>query len=285
MGFFSAIAKSRLLSRRLPEGKPGARAYAVGDIHGRLDLLDELLGAIEDDISAAPVGEVFLVFLGDLIDRGPDSAGVVQRLLDYRHPGVRSVFLGGNHEEVLLNVLEGAPGVVEDWLRFGGAECVRSYGVDVAALKRLDESKAAILLRDAIPPSHVKFVAEMGDTFRFGDYLLVHAGIRPGVPLDEQTRRDLRWIREPFLSDECNHDMIVVHGHTVTDQVDERENRIGIDTGAVYTGRLTALVLEGSTRRYIVTEAKSGAKSSMDAEPASAGVQPYPLARKRGFGQ
>lgn len=285
MGFFSAIAKSRLLTRRLPQGKPGARAYAVGDIHGRLDLLDELLDAIENDIAASPANEVFLVFLGDLIDRGPDSAGVVQRLLDYRNPGVRPVFLGGNHEEVLLNVLDAAPGVLDDWLKFGGAECVLSYGVDLAALKRLDENKGAILLRKAIPQAHIEFIASMGDTFRFGDYLLVHAGIRPGVPLDEQTRRDLRWIREPFLGDECNHDMIVVHGHTVTDQVDERENRIGIDTGAVYTGRLTALVLEGGTRRYIATEARSGAKSSMGPEPASAGVQPYPLARKRGFGQ
>lgn len=252
MGFWSRIS-GHFSASATARGKIGAIAYAVGDIHGRLDLLNDLLGAIEADLASNAGKEAFIIFLGDLIDRGPDSAQVLQQLIDYRHPVAKMVFLGGNHEEILNDILAGKPDVLEDWLRYGGSECVRSYGLDPIALKRMNERQAVAMLRATMPQSHQGFIASMGDTFRFGDYLFVHAGIRPGVALEDQSRRDLRWIREPFLSDDCDHRLMVVHGHTVVEAVDERDNRIGIDTGAYFSGRLTALVVDGMKRRYITT--------------------------------
>ena len=254
MGFLSNITRRYLTLERPAAGKRNARAYAIGDIHGRLDLLEEMLGLIEQDQAGVAPRETFVVFLGDLIDRGPDSAGVIERLRTYSLPGARMVFLGGNHEEVLLGVLSAQPGLLQNWLKFGGAECAASYGVDPASLKRATDQRGAELLKAALPLKHVEFIAGMGDTFRFGDYLFVHAGIRPGVALAEQSRRDLRWIREPFLSDNSSdHAMTVVHGHTISDEIEERANRIGIDTGAVYSGRLTTLVVEDEGRRYMTT--------------------------------
>jgi serine/threonine protein phosphatase 1 len=233
-----------------PEGQ---RVYAVGDIHGQLGLLDTLLGQIEDDILARPMAKVGLVFLGDLIDRGPDSAGVVGRLRSLHHFPAKTLFLKGNHEEVLLRVLNGEPGLAYDWLGFGGDACAESYGVPAAALQALDEQRIAETLRAAIPPEHVEFLEGFGDTFRFGDYLFVHAGIRPGVAIEAQQPQDLRWIRQPFLSDGHDHGCIVVHGHTISDGVDRRTNRIGIDTGAYRTGILTAAVVEGSDVHFMAT--------------------------------
>jgi serine/threonine protein phosphatase 1 len=235
------------------QGARDARAYAVGDIHGRLDLLDELIVRIEDDLERKPVPRAFVVFLGDLIDRGPDSRGVVERLMTWRPTVARPVFLMGNHEEILLRVLAGEEEVLASWMQFGGAECVASYGVDPASLARLDEKEAASLLRRHVPAAHIAFIEEFGDTFRFGDYLFVHAGIRPGVPVESQAQRDLRWIRAPFLNDAKSHGFMVVHGHTIVDSVEERSNRIAIDTGAVYSGVLTALVVQGGERRYLAT--------------------------------
>lgn len=235
-------------------GKPGARAYGVGDVHGRLDLLDRLLADIERDIAGAPAAETFVVFLGDLIDRGPDSAGVVERVRSWKFKGVRPVHLLGNHEEIFLDVLDAKPGLLYDWLRFGGAECAQSYGVSPDRLQAMDEAAAAELLRRRVPAEHIGFLKRCHDTFRFGDYLFVHAGVRPGLPLDRQSPRDLRWIREPFLTDRQAHGFTVVHGHTITPEVEERPNRIGIDTGAYRTGVLTAIVLDGERRRYLRTE-------------------------------
>lgn len=248
----------RKLSRRLVAtdsrtacGKPGCRAYAVGDIHGRLDLLNLLLNQIEADIEARPSARNFIIFLGDLVDRGPHSAGVVERLRSYRRDGVQAVFLGGNHEEVLLRLLAGEVGILPSWLRFGGAECAASYGIDPEALKQMDERAALALIRTSVPQAHREFLESMGDTFRFGDYLFVHAGIRPGLALEEQDLADLRWIRDPFLLDETEHGFVVVHGHTISPQVEERRNRIGIDTGAYRSGILTALAVEGAERWYL----------------------------------
>lgn len=234
-------------------GPQGKRLYAVGDIHGRLDLLDDLLGRIKDDIVERPVERAIIVFLGDLIDRGPDSAGVVERLLHLDGFPARAVFLLGNHEEFFLRALAGEPGVAHDWLEFGGDACAESYGVAPAALKAMDERRVAETLAAAVPPAHVAFLKGFGDSVGFGDYLLVHAGIRPGVPVEEQQPRDLRWIREPFLSDEHDHGCMVIHGHTISDGVDRRPNRIGIDTGAYRTGVLTAAVVERDDLRFIAT--------------------------------
>ncbi len=229
----------------------GHRVYAVGDVHGQDHLLGDLLARIEADIAERPGTEVTIVFLGDLIDRGPRSAEVIERLRTYRPLGIRIELLTGNHEEVLLRILEGEGGLVADWLRFGGAECARSYGLSASRLAKLAPSEAIELLRSAIPAAHQAFIASFADTLRAGDYLFVHAGIRPGVTLAEQAQIDLRWIRDPFLEHPARHDVMVVHGHTITEEVSVRAGRIGIDTGAYKHGVLTALALEDDTRRLI----------------------------------
>ena len=238
-----------------PKGARGYRAYAIGDVHGRLDLLEELLGQIERDRAERPARKILLVFLGDLIDRGPHSAEVLERLRTYRASGVRTVFLLGNHEEVLLRILDGDAPLITKWRWFGGAECLSSYGVDPAQIGRLGKEEALEAVRNAIPREHVEFLRSFVDTCRFGDYLFVHAGLRPGVTIEDQLQSDLRWIREPFLFDESDHGCVVVHGHTITEEVEERRNRIGIDTGAYRTGVLTALAVEGERRWYLQTGA------------------------------
>ena len=240
-------------------GKEGCRAYAIGDIHGRLDLLNLLLQRIEEDIAARPRARTFIIFLGDFIDRGPDSAGVIERLRTYKPSFATVVFLSGNHEEVLLKILAGERGIFPSWLKFGGAECAESYGMDVAALRRLDEPSALQLVKAKVPRAHREFLENCADTFRFGDYLFVHAGIRPGIAIEEQDRSDLRWIRDPFLSDAKDHGFVVVHGHTIVERVEERPNRIAIDTGAYHSGILTCLVVEGAERRYLTSEAPDAA--------------------------
>lgn len=234
-------------------GPEGQRVYAVGDIHGRLDLLDDLLGQIEDDIVARPLPTIGLCFLGDLIDRGPDSAGVVDRLASLAGFPAKTLFLMGNHEEVLLRVLNAEPHLAYDWLGFGGDACAESYGVSASALLAMNEDRIAEVMRAAMPPAHVRFLEDMGDTFGFGDYLFVHAGIRPGVKIEEQQPQDLRWIRQPFLSDGHDHGCMVIHGHTISEGVERRANRIGIDTGAYRTGILTAAVIEGADLRFLAT--------------------------------
>jgi serine/threonine protein phosphatase 1 len=253
MSFLNRLSRGLLGGRNLPRGKEGARAYAVGDIHGRLDLLNEILELIEADIASRPERRNFIIFLGDLIDRGPESAGVVERLRTYSLPGARAIFLGGNHEEVMLRMLAGEKKILPSWLKFGGAECAQSYGLDPDSLRLLEEDAALQLLRAKVPPAHIEFLSSFGDTFRFGDYLFVHAGIRPGIGLEEQDLHDLRWIRDPFLSDAKEHGFVVVHGHTIVERVEERPNRIAIDTGAYHSGVLTALGIEDDQRWFLAT--------------------------------
>ena len=246
--------------RRYPSGPQSHRAYVVGDVHGRIDLLDQLIFRIEADIDAREHRDVVLVFLGDLIDRGPNSAEVVERLRNYRKDRVRTVFLLGNHEEVLLRVLEGEAELMTKWRWFGGTECLQSYGVDPGELNGVAGDEALEIVRAAIPTEHAAFLKSFGDTFRFGDYLFVHAGIRPGVRLEAQRQQDLRWIRDPFLRDDGDHGFVVVHGHTICQEVEERSNRIGIDTGAYATGILTALAIDGDQRWYLDTRQAADAR-------------------------
>jgi serine/threonine protein phosphatase 1 len=248
--------------QQFPAGPRGHRAYVVGDIHGRLDLLDRLLERIHRELAQRPARNALIVFVGDLIDRGPNSAQVVERLRTYRRTGVRTIFLLGNHEEVVLRILDGDISVLSSWLSFGGKECLRSYGVDPREVAKGSDPEALAMVRSAIPEEHVKFLKTFADTCRFGDYLFVHAGIRPGVELDRQLQSDLRWIREPFLFDETDHGFIVVHGHTISSEVEERANRIGIDTGAYKTNVLTALAIEGSQRWYVDTRVSAEADAS-----------------------
>jgi serine/threonine protein phosphatase 1 len=248
-----AIRESNRTSAMRPRGARGYRAYAIGDVHGRLDLLESLLAEIERDLAERPSHKTLLVFLGDLIDRGPNSAQVIERLRTYRWPSVKIVCLLGNHEEVLLRILGGDAALITQWRWFGGAECLKSYGVDPSEIAGMEDQEALDVVRSAIPKEHAEFIGSFVDTCRFGDYLFVHAGIRPGVTLDEQAQSDLRWIREPFLLDDSDHGCVVVHGHTINAEVEERSNRIGIDTGAYRTGVLTALIIDGDERGYLQT--------------------------------
>lgn len=235
-------------------GLPASRAYAIGDVHGRLDLLDALLQTIEEDSRARPAAKTFIVLLGDLVDRGPDSRGVVDRLLNYRPDFARTVYLMGNHEEFLLNVIEGDTDLVGNWLTYGGEECAASYGISQGWLLNATPYAICQELGKRVPAGHTAFLRSFGDSFRFGDYLFVHAGIRPGVALEDQRPEDLRWIRDEFLNDRTDHGVIVVHGHTIVAAPEERRNRIGIDTGAYRSGVLTAVAIEGNDRWFLTAE-------------------------------
>lgn len=239
--------------RKAARGQPGWRAYVIGDVHGCLDLLDRLLAAIAEDHASRTPARGLIVLLGDLIDRGPDSAGVVKRLRELDQSTFKLVSLTGNHEEVLLKILAGDPSGVEGWLRFGGAETLQSYGADPKAFEGLSPAAAQRRVAATVLKEDRHFLEQVADSMRFGDYFLVHAGIRPGVPPEQQSLRDLRWIREPFLSDTRDHGMVVVHGHTISENVEFVGSRIGIDTGAYATGRLTALGIEGDQRWLIDT--------------------------------
>ena len=196
------------------------------------------------------------MFLGDLIDRGPASAEVLERLRTYSPSRASPHFIMGNHEEVMLRVLAGEAELLPSWLRFGGAETLRSYGIDPRDLRGLPSDELVRHLNDAVPAAHIEFLETFADSITFGTYLFVHAGIRPGVDLAEQSQSDLRWIREPFLGDSTDHGFVVVHGHTITNEVEVTPNRIGIDTGAFRTGTLTALAIEGN-RRWLLQASDS----------------------------
>jgi serine/threonine protein phosphatase 1 len=232
-------------------GPPGSRAYAVGDVHGRLDLLETLLERIEEDNARRGPAKTYLVMLGDLIDRGPDSAGVIERFVSNPPRWARPIYLQGNHEEFFLDVLTGREETVANWLTYGGYECAASYGVSQGSTLNATPAEIVDRLKAAVPAAHLEFLASMSDSFRFGDYLFVHAGIRPGVPIAEQSRRDLRWIREGFLDCPDDHGVVVVHGHTIVDKVEQMSNRIALDTGAYRSGILTAIGLEGTERWFL----------------------------------
>jgi serine/threonine protein phosphatase 1 len=231
-----------------PSGPTGARAYAIGDVHGRLDLMEALLAQIEDDNRLRGEAKTWIIFLGDLVDRGPDSCGVINRLLNRPVPNAQSVYIKGNHEEFFLVALSGDATIIPQWLTYGGRECVESYGISNGWMLNAKPGEIVERLASQVPASHVRFLEGMADTFKFGDYLFVHAGIRPGVELQNQVSRDLRWIREGFLDDRADHGIMVVHGHTIVEDVEQHPNRIAIDTGAYRSGTLTALGLEGSER-------------------------------------
>jgi serine/threonine protein phosphatase 1 len=229
------------------------RCYAVGDIHGRLDLLDDLLGQIRADMERHPVERAFLVFLGDLIDRGPASAQVVGQLRTAEWDWITPVFLLGNHEEAMIAAYDGDIEALRAWTGFGGAETAESYGVSSVLLLRDDWPGFLNALRAAIPRDDIEFLRGFYDQFALGDYLFVHAGVRPGVALDRQNPADLRWIREEFLKSPVDFGKVVVHGHTICAQPELLANRIGIDTGAYRTGLLTALRLDGDDQRVMQT--------------------------------
>ena len=240
-----------IYSARKPGGPPGCRAYAIGDVHGRLDLLRDLLRQIERDNEDRGPTNTYLVLLGDLIDRGPDSRGVIELFVSSPPRFAQTVFLKGNHEEFLLNVLGGKDEMVGDWLSYGGYECAESYGISRGWTLNMTPAAVIERLAGEVPEAHRNFLNAMADSFGFGDYLFVHAGIRPGLPLDRQSGKDLRWIREGFLEDRSDHGFIVVHGHTIVERPEQHPNRIALDTGAYRSGILTAIGLEGSDRWFL----------------------------------
>jgi serine/threonine protein phosphatase 1 len=242
----------------IPEGR---RVYAIGDIHGRLDLLRTLMAQIDRDDAARGAARTEIIFLGDLVDRGPDSAGVIDYLIAARASGRDCTFLGGNHDEVFLHAAEGDRKAAAGLHRMGGRETALSYGISEAEYEEGGFDALATLLRERVPAEHIAFLRALGEWHRVGDYVFVHAGIRPGRAMEEQRGDDLRWIRAGFLEHERCHGAMIVHGHTITDEPDFRTNRIGIDTGAFRTGRLTALGLEGGERWLLATPAE-------DADPA-----------------
>jgi len=233
---------------------PGERIYAIGDIHGRADLLDALLAKIDTDNIARGPCKTRLIFLGDLIDRGPDSKAVVERVMDVKTHYPETRILLGNHEEVFLQALSSnSAGALRYALRIGADATIQSYGITgkdyvSASIEELLELSLA-----KVPESHLEFMAAFEDLVIVGDYAFVHAGVRPDLPLDRQKISDLRWIREDFLNYRGTLEKIVVHGHSIADDVEVTSHRIGLDTGAYASGVLTAMGFEGGERWLLQT--------------------------------
>lgn len=241
------------------DGRPasipeGLRVYAVGDVHGRLDLLRTVADMIEANEAMHPPARTVTVFLGDYIDRGPESCGVIDFLIDWRPRKIETVFLRGNHEDMLLNALR-VPDMFHMWAMNGGLATAQSYGVsfDLHPDPATDSRAVIRELDAALPPAHRHFLENLPIGLEIGDYLFVHAGVRPGVPLDRQSDLDCLFIRDEFLSHRGSFGKVVVHGHTPASKPEVLPNRIGIDTGAVFTGHLTALCLEGERQQFFTT--------------------------------
>jgi serine/threonine protein phosphatase 1 len=235
----------------LPRVADGARVYAVGDIHGRADLLRQLERRIEDDAAAAPSPRKVVVYLGDYVDRGEHSRQVIDWLLDHPLSGFERIHLLGNHEDSMLRFLTDVQ-IGPAWLTYGGGATLHSYGIKPPGSER-DLVRAQAELRDRLPPRHLAFLRELSLSHIEGDFYFVHAGVKPGVPLDAQALEDMLWIRDEFLCSRVDFGKIVVHGHTITEAPEVKRNRIGIDTGAFASGKLTCLVLDGETWSFLQT--------------------------------
>ena len=238
-----------LSQARIPDG---VRVYAIGDVHGRADLLEQIFAGIDADLRSRPIGVTIEIFLGDYIDRGPASSKVLDRLI-VRHHSRPTFCLKGNHESYILEFLKD-PAILDEWSRYGGLETLLSYGL-TPSLKVGPNERATLAnaLKRALPEKHRHFLSSLRRTFTCGDFFFTHAGVRPGIPLEQQSEEDLLWIREDFLLHEEKFEKVIVHGHTPVINLDIRPNRINIDTGAFATGRLTCLVLEGQTLAIIQT--------------------------------
>ena len=233
----------------VPEPSRNAPVYVIGDIHGRLDLLERMISAIHSD-SGERGGNSLTVTVGDYIDRGPDSRGVIARLMANPFPG-RYLALKGNHEAIMLTFLAD-PQIGSYWAQLGGRETMLSFGVDVLrSWGRPNFEQAAAALRAALTDEEVRFLNSLSCSLSLPQHFICHAGVRPGVPLDRQREEDLLWIREPFLNSEGDFGKCVVHGHTPVFAPEVKANRINVDTGAFIRGRLTCVVLEGGAPRFL----------------------------------
>ena len=238
------------VSFSLPED---TRIYCIGDIHGRDDLLQAIHNKIVLD-SVDYSGDKLVIYLGDYIDRGLQSKAVVDLLLKEPLEGFQSIYLRGNHEQVLLDFLNLDPSIASQWFNFGGQSTVLSYGVSIAGIPFGDKLKQLQQdLADKIPTDHLSFYTQLKYSFELGDYFFVHAGVKPKVALNRQNAMDMMWIRDEFLNSKFRFEKMIVHGHSVVGVPEEKANRIAIDTGAYTSGRLTCLVLEGEQRRFLQT--------------------------------
>lgn len=235
---------------------PDTVIYAIGDIHGRVDLLAAIHDRIATDAGLHAAKLKQLVYLGDYVSRGGNSRAVVDRVREWLPEGFQRITLKGNHEDLLLRFLDGEPDVGRHWFDYGGHETLAAYGVVIPDRMARDDCSVAVL-RDrfeaALPPSHQEFFRSLPISHRAGDYCFVHGGVRPGVPLSAQNDHDCMWIRKSFLESDDDHGAIVVHGHSISSQPVVRHNRIGIDTGAYHSGVLTCLVLEDTSRNFLQT--------------------------------
>lgn len=261
------------------------RIYAVGDIHGRLDLFSRLMSIVEHDQAVRLPVATQVVLLGDIIDRGPDSARMVRGCMNLTASTRRFVVLKGNHEEMMVKALRGDLTVYANWLAFGGRETLRSWGVDPAVVEGPATMDNLRISADVVGVEVIDWLDELPLHHRHGGYLLVHAGIRPGVSLRKQRQDDLLWITDDFLTSRESHGMTVVHGHSINESGPViHANRIGIDTGAYRTGRLTALGIENGETWTLNTMAVTKATSAAD-DAAFETYYKRGLARKPGSDQ
>ncbi|WP_313808486.1 metallophosphoesterase [Sphingobium sp.] len=237
----------------LPSVGAALRVYAIGDIHGRDDLLGALLDQITQDEADRPPLPRLLVLLGDLVDRGPQSAQVIKRAMELARAGGNVRFLKGNHEEMFIAAARGDAQAAHFFRRFGGIETLASYGLPPHESTAMDDKALAQWMLAHIPRDHIDFLDGFPDMLPVGDYLFVHAGVRPRLALEAQIPADLRWIRGDFLKHRQHFGKMIVHGHSISEDVDVQPNRIGIDTGAFYSGRLTAIGLENDRRWFLQT--------------------------------
>lgn len=243
-------------AKHLPSVPEGTRYYVIGDIHGRLDLYAALIDAIEKDDAARGPAETCVVLLGDLVDRGPDSAGVIARTRKWQKTRKVRV-LAGNHEEMFLQAFDKAE-VLRHFLKHGGRETILSYGISKKSFNALTLDELFAKLPQIVPQKDREYLENFEEMIVAGDYLFVHAGIDPLRAIDAQKRSDMLWIRDRFLDHEGPLEKVVVHGHTIFDRVMDCGNRIGIDTGAFRSGVLTALVLENDERRILQVRDSGG---------------------------
>lgn len=236
--------------RRLPSTAAGERLYVIGDIHGCYELWLDLLDRIENHARALPEGPApQLILLGDMIDRGPGSKKVLRVAYETQRLNTDLIVLLGNHELMMLDALARRKGALDGWLRAGGQETLRSFGIEPP----FNSKEVVTALREAIPAEWVDWLRQLPLSIRSGDYFFCHAGVRPGVAIKRQLPRDLLWIRDDFVNDAGEHGVVVVHGHSVCRSVEVRHNRIGVDTGAYTSGELSAVYLEGTRRELIST--------------------------------
>lgn len=250
----------------MAETPRGTRIYAIGDIHGQSDLLAPLIAAIIDDVDRDPPERPVLLYIGDYVDRGPGVREVVETLSNSIPSHIECVFLKGNHEAMMLDSMAGSTEKTAAWMANGGRETLACYGINVLGddiIKHdvMEQSTLRVLgsaLAKSMPQRDQDFFKSLNLYHQEGDYLFVHAGIRPGVALKDQSAQDLIWIRREFLDSRINHGVVVVHGHTPKSAPEVRKNRIGIDTGAYQTGILTCVVLDGAANRFIQSSADTG---------------------------